>query len=59
MIEPSVYGHEASRAAEQASARWGDEKQTEAIGEGMAAIAYALLDVAHAIRENTAARRQG
>lgn len=44
-----MYGHEANRTAEQAAARW-DDKQTEAIGEGLAAIAYALLDVAHAIR---------
>ncbi|MFE5690654.1 hypothetical protein [Streptomyces sp. NPDC056512] len=34
----------------------GEDKQTEAIGEGLAAIAYALLDVAQAIRENTGAR---
>ncbi|MET7843652.1 hypothetical protein ABZT45_34625 [Streptomyces sp. NPDC005356] len=55
MANPSMYGYEANRTAEQAAARW-DDKQTEAIGEGLAAIAYALLDVAHAIRENTEAR---
>ncbi|MFE7015778.1 hypothetical protein ACFVAQ_35685 [Streptomyces sp. NPDC057651] len=56
MANPSMYGCEANRTAEQAAARWGQDKQTGAIGEGLAAIAYALLDVAQAIRENTEAR---
>ncbi|MDX3429482.1 hypothetical protein PV664_11090 [Streptomyces sp. ME01-18a] len=46
----------AERNADKAAARQGEE-QTDAIGEGLAAIAYALLDVAAAIRENTEARR--
>lgn len=52
----SYHGSLANQNAEQASARWGEDKQTEALGEGLAAIAYALLDVANAIRENTEAR---
>lgn len=50
-------GRQAERTAEQAAARWGEDKLTEAIGEGLGAIAYALLEVATAIRENTEARR--
>ena len=37
----------ATRAANQA----GTDHQTDAIGEGLAAVALALLDVAQAIRE--------
>lgn len=54
----SYHGSLASQNAEQAARRWGEDKQTEALGEGLAAIAYALLDVAAAIRENTEAREQ-
>jgi hypothetical protein len=43
------------RRADAAAVREGEEKQTDAIGEGLAAVAYALLDVAHAIREHTEA----
>ncbi|NEA83035.1 hypothetical protein G3I30_29240 [Actinospica acidiphila] len=46
----------AERNADSAASRQGEE-QTDAIGEGLAAIAYALLEVASAIRENTEARR--
>ncbi|MCX4462400.1 hypothetical protein OOK58_59010 [Streptomyces sp. NBC_01728] len=53
----STYGYQADRNAEQAAARWGEDKQTEALGEGLAAIAYALLDLAAAVRENTEAVR--
>ncbi|MCX4411495.1 hypothetical protein OG840_61125 [Streptomyces sp. NBC_01764] len=35
----------------------GEENQTDAFGEGRAAVAYVLLDVAAAIRENTEAVR--
>lgn len=35
-------------------AKFGDNEQTQAVGEGLAAIAYALLDVAQAIRETAA-----
>ncbi|MEU5927108.1 hypothetical protein ABZ817_26515 [Streptomyces antimycoticus] len=58
MADMSMYGYQANNTAEQAAARWGEEKQTEAIGEGLAAIAYALLDVAQAIRDHTASRRE-
>jgi hypothetical protein len=34
----------------------GRKPQTDAIGEDLAAVAYALLEVATAIRENTEAR---
>lgn len=33
------------------------EDQTAAIGEGLAAVAYALLEVAQAIRDDTESRR--
>ncbi|MFB8273481.1 hypothetical protein ACFC96_43830 [Streptomyces sp. NPDC055955] len=58
MPQSSVYGDFAESRADRANERWGEDKQTEAIGEGLSAIAYALLDVAHAIRENTEARQQ-
>ncbi|MFH8737999.1 hypothetical protein [Streptomyces sp. NPDC017964] len=53
----STYGYQADRNAQRASECQGDDKQTDAIGEGLAAVAYALLDVATAIRENTEARQ--
>ncbi|MET7534716.1 hypothetical protein [Streptomyces goshikiensis] len=52
----STYGHQAERKADKAAQRTGEEYRTDAIGEGLAAIAYALLEVATAIRENTEAR---
>ncbi|MFF7130472.1 hypothetical protein [Streptomyces sp. NPDC008240] len=52
----STYGYQADRKAELAAGRQGEDKQTDAIGEGLAAIAYALLDIAATIRENTEAR---
>jgi hypothetical protein len=55
VADMSTYGHRADRTAEQASVRQGEEEQTDAIGKGLAAIAYALLDVAAAIREHTEA----
>jgi hypothetical protein len=55
----SSYGSKANQSAEGASTwRDNDEGRTAAIGEGLAAVAYALLDVATAIRENTEARQQ-
>ncbi|MFF8619113.1 hypothetical protein [Streptomyces sp. NPDC015350] len=57
MVEPSVYGSRAEGAAEGALSWREEEERTPAIGEGLAAIAYALLDVAAAIRENTEARQ--
>ena len=41
----------AVRLAGEAANRAGEEKLTDAIGEGLAAVAFALLDVAAAIRE--------
>ncbi|MFE3163837.1 hypothetical protein [Streptomyces sp. NPDC059224] len=58
MPNQSVYGSYAESKADTAARRQGDEYRTDAIGEGLAAIAYALLDVAAAIRENTEARQQ-
>jgi hypothetical protein len=52
----STYGHQADRNAELAAERWGEDKQVEALGEGLAAIAYALLEVASAIRDHTASQ---
>nr|MDT0658977.1 hypothetical protein [Micromonospora sp. DSM 115978] len=46
-----MYEQMAESMAAQAGNRTGDEKQTDAIGEGLAAVAYALLEVARAIRE--------
>lgn len=53
----AYYGDVAESRADRASERTGDDRQTDAIGEGLSAIAYALLEVASAIRENTEARR--
>ncbi|WP_190093509.1 hypothetical protein [Streptomyces melanogenes] len=53
----STYGYQANRNAEQAAGRWGEDKVTETLGEGLSAIAFALLDVAQAIREHTEAQK--
>ncbi|MDH6436036.1 hypothetical protein M2158_004576 [Streptomyces sp. SAI-144] len=55
MPQKSVWGDYAESRADAAAGREGEEKQTDALGEGPAAVAYALLDVAHAIREHTEA----
>ncbi|MFF3451222.1 hypothetical protein ACFYXJ_29215 [Streptomyces sp. NPDC002667] len=52
----STYGYQADRNAELAAARWGEDKQVEALGEGLSAIAFALLEVASAIRDHTASQ---
>lgn len=57
MPQKSVWGDYAESRADQAAVQEGEDQQTAAIGEGLAAIAYALLDVAHAIRESTEARQ--
>ncbi|MGW0121742.1 hypothetical protein [Streptomyces sp. NPDC003327] len=57
MSDKSVYGDWAERRADAAAGRQGAESQTDALGEGLAAVAYALLDVAAAIRERTEASR--
>ncbi|WP_327643773.1 hypothetical protein [Micromonospora zamorensis] len=49
-----MYEDAAERYAERASGRTSPDEQTDAIGEGLAAIAFALLEVAQAIREATA-----
>lgn len=59
MAEPSSYGTYAEGKADAAANRTGDDKLTDAIGEGLAAVAYALLDVAAAIREHTEAVENG
>nr|BAK19813.1 hypothetical protein [Streptomyces rochei] len=43
--------------ADDAAQMGGDDALVRALGTGLSALAYALLDVAAAIRENTAARR--
>lgn len=57
MSAKSVWGDYAESRADMAAGHQGEETQTEAIGEGLAAVAYALLDVAAAIRESTEARQ--
>ncbi|MFB8407556.1 hypothetical protein [Streptomyces sp. NPDC055912] len=57
MLQKSVWGDYAESRADSAAGREGEDKQTDAIGEGLAAVAYALLDVAAAIREQTEARQ--
>ncbi|WP_432004563.1 hypothetical protein [Streptomyces parvus] len=53
----SIYADYAESRADKAAENTGADSQTDAIGEGLSAIAYALLDVAAAIRENTEARQ--
>jgi hypothetical protein len=57
-MNKSVWGDFAESRADAAAGRQGEESQTDAIGEGLAAVAYGLLDVAAAIRENTEARQR-
>ncbi|MER6504723.1 hypothetical protein ABT218_36805 [Streptomyces sp. NPDC001455] len=52
------YEYEARDNARAAAKRFGEDKRTDAIGEGLASIALALLEVASAIRENTTAHGQ-
>ncbi|MGW4808085.1 hypothetical protein [Kitasatospora sp. NPDC004272] len=54
----SRYEDRAASYAGDAGGRQGEEKQTDAIGEGLAAVAFALLDVAAAIREQTEAQQR-
>lgn len=51
------FGDYAENRADRAADRSGDDQQTSAIGLGLSAVAYALLEVAAAIRENTEARQ--
>jgi hypothetical protein len=51
-LESSVNAGAATSNADRASGRQGEEQLTDAIGEGLAAIAYGLLDVAAAIRSH-------
>jgi hypothetical protein len=57
MAELGTYGDMAEDRADRATDRSGPDSLTDAIGEGLAAVAYALLEVAMAIRENTEARQ--
>lgn len=52
----SIYSDYAESRADRASEWTSEDGQTDAIGEGLSAIAYALLDVAAAIREHTSSR---
>lgn len=52
----SHYAQYAESNAETAAERYGEDKQTDAIGEGLAAVAYALLEVAAAIRDGNEKR---
>ena len=56
MSDTSTYGLQADSLAEGAKTWRDPEEQTAAIGEGLAAIAYALLEVAAAIRDRTASQ---
>ncbi|WP_331724385.1 hypothetical protein OG416_36435 (plasmid) [Streptomyces longwoodensis] len=47
----------ADRADEQGQTGRGEDALVRVVGTGLSALAYALLDVAAAIRENTAARQ--
>lgn len=47
----SMQGDIAASLADRAAGQSSEEHQTDAIGEGLAAVAYALLDIAEAIRE--------
>ncbi|WRZ96431.1 hypothetical protein OHB54_46645 (plasmid) [Streptomyces sp. NBC_01007] len=51
-----THGDVAESRADRATDRTGPDSLTDAVGEGLAAVAYALLEVAAAIRENTEAR---
>lgn len=51
-LERSSYGHWAEDKADAAAGRDGAEQLTDATGEGLAAVAFALLDVAAAIRDH-------
>ncbi|MEW1926764.1 hypothetical protein [Streptomyces sp. NPDC088360] len=53
-----MYEDSAAEYASRAANFQGEEKLTDAVGEGLAAVTHALLEVAAAIRENTAARQQ-
>nr|AFH75158.1 hypothetical protein pCQ4.33 [Streptomyces sp. W75] len=58
MPSASYWGVVAEGKADAAAMHSEPERQTDAMGEGLAAVAYALLDVAAAIRESTEARQQ-
>lgn len=48
----SWLGDRAREYADSAAGQFSEVKQTDAIGQGLAAVALALLDVATAIRES-------
>jgi hypothetical protein len=49
----SIERDHAYNLADRASSQRGEDHQTDAIGEGLAVTAYAVLDLAAAIRELT------
>ncbi|NIY69514.1 hypothetical protein [Streptomyces malaysiensis] len=59
MQQRTYLGREAEKYADSAVTRESQADQTLAIGEGLAAIAYSLLEVADAIRESTTATERG
>ncbi|MEV0281685.1 hypothetical protein AB0I22_35600 [Streptomyces sp. NPDC050610] len=52
-----MHGDTAAEYASRAANFQGAEKLTDAVGEGLAAVTHALLEVAAAIRENTERRQ--
>ncbi|MEC4019382.1 hypothetical protein [Streptomyces sp. H27-D2] len=53
-----LHGDTATDYASRAANFQGEGKLTDAVGEGLAAVTHALLEVADAIRENTAAQQE-
>ncbi|SBT94007.1 hypothetical protein GA0115233_107641 [Streptomyces sp. DI166] len=51
------YAESRADRADDVTVRGGEDALARAIGTGLSAVAYALLEVADAIRENTASRR--
>ncbi|MFD9302208.1 hypothetical protein ACFWCB_05865 [Streptomyces sp. NPDC060048] len=56
MPRGTYYSDYAESRADLAIEHRSEEELPQAVGEGLSAIAYALLEVAAAIRENTEAR---
>ncbi len=50
--ERSTFGHWAETRADAAASHEGPDRLTDATGEGLAAVAFALLDIAAAIRDH-------
>ncbi|MEU6236281.1 hypothetical protein [Kitasatospora sp. NPDC047058] len=54
----SYYETTAESAAGHAVERFGPDRQTEAIGEGLGAIAFAILELARAVKDLAEAQQQ-